>query len=175
MKNMDQETLNDSKSPRESEMQTSMLMMPSHSNPTWKSNGLELGAVNGGAILNLIDNIAGLVALRHCRTRVVTASIDRMDFLNPVHVGELLILKARVNYVGRSSMELGVTVETEDLGSGKRKKTGNAFLTMVAVDEDGCPIEAPKLILENEDDKIRFKEAKGRLSFRIEQRRQEQV
>ncbi|MHA2099719.1 MAG: acyl-CoA thioesterase [Candidatus Kariarchaeaceae archaeon] len=111
------------KSPRDSETETSLLMMPSHSNPTWQSEGgLELGAVNGGAILNLIDNVAGLAALRHCRTRVVTASIDRMDFLNPVHVGELLILKARVNYVGRTSMEIGVRVETEDLGTGNRKK-----------------------------------------------------
>ena len=170
---MDHESIKGKKSPNESEMQTSLLMMPSHSNPTWKSNGLELGAVNGGAILNLIDNIAGLVALRHCRTRVVTASIDRMDFLNPVHVGELLILRARVNYVGRSSMELGVEVETEDLSSGKRKKTGHAFLTMVAVDEDGCPIEAPKLKLETIDDNQRFKEALARLSFRREQRKRE--
>lgn len=170
---MDQEIIKEAKSPKKSEMQTSLLMMPSHSNPTWKSNGLELGAVNGGAILNLIDNIAGLVALRHCRTRVVTASIDRMDFLNPVHVGELLILKARVHYVGRTSMELGVRVETEDLSTGRRKQTGYAFLTMVAVDEDGCPIEAPKLKLETNEDKQRFKEAQTRLAFRREQRKQE--
>lgn len=163
----------EAKTPRESEIETSLLMMPSHSNPTWKSDGLELGAVNGGAILNLIDNIAGLAALRHCRTRVVTASIDRMDFLNPVHVGELLILKARVNYVGRTSMEVGVRVETEDLGRGTRKKTGYAFLTLVAVDENGKPIPAPKLKLETEDDRVRFDQAKERLAFRIEQRRLE--
>ena len=132
---MDHTEEREEKSPRNSEIETSLLMMPSHSNPTWKSDGLELGAVNGGAILNLIDNIAGLAALRHCRTRVVTASIDRMDFLNPVHVGELLVLKARVNYVGRTSMEVGIRVETEDLVTGSRKKTGYAFLTFVAVDE----------------------------------------
>lgn len=161
------------KSPRNSEIETSLLMMPSHSNPTWKSDGLELGAVNGGAILNLIDNIAGLAALRHCRTRVVTASIDRMDFLNPVHVGELLVLKARVNYVGITSMEVGIRVETEDLGTGSRKKTGHAFLTFVAVDENGSPIAAPKLKLETEEDRVRFEEAKERLALRIEQRKVE--
>jgi acyl-CoA hydrolase len=106
---------------------------------------------------------------------VVTASIDRMDFLNPVHVGELLVLKARVNYVGRTSMEVGVRVETEDLGSGKRKKTGHAFLTFVAVDENGNPIAAPKLKLESEDDQARFDEAKERLAFRIEQRKLESI
>ncbi|OLS26137.1 MAG: putative acyl-CoA thioester hydrolase [Candidatus Heimdallarchaeota archaeon LC_2] len=159
------------KSPRASEIETSLLMMPSHSNPTWKSDGLELGAVNGGAILNLIDNIAGLAALRHCRTRVVTASIDRMDFLNPVHVGELLVLKARVNYVGRTSMEIGVKIETENLATGTRKKTGHAFLTMVAVSETGSSIIAPKLKLETDEDRSRFKDAKERLTYRIEQRR----
>ncbi|MCE7734417.1 MAG: acyl-CoA thioesterase [Candidatus Heimdallarchaeota archaeon] len=168
---MDHVEEHEEKSPRMSEIETSLLMMPSHSNPTWKTNGLELGAVNGGAILNLIDNIAGLAALRHCRTRVVTASIDRMDFLNPVHVGELLILKARVNYVGRTSMEVGVRVETEDLSSGKRKKTGHAFLTFVAVNEEGSSIPATKLKLETNEDRVRFEEAEERLALRIEQRR----
>ena len=151
---------------RKSELETTVLMMPAHSNPTWRSDDLELGAVNGGAILNLIDNVAGLVALRHCRTRVVTASIDRMDFLNPVHVGELLILKSRVNYVGRTSMEIGVRVETEDLSTGERKKTGSAYLTMVAVNSDGKPIPAPSLRVESEEDQRRLDEAKMRLKIR---------
>lgn len=171
---MDHVEEREEKSPRLSEIETSLRMMPSHSNPTWRtSDGLELGAVNGGAILNLIDNIAGLAALRHCRTRVVTASIDRMDFLNPVHVGELLILKARVNYVGRTSMEVGVKIETEDLVTGNRKKTGHAFLTFVAVNEEGSSIVAPKLKLETDEDRSRFDEAKERLAYRIEQRRTE--
>ncbi|MFV2015219.1 MAG: acyl-CoA thioesterase [Candidatus Heimdallarchaeota archaeon] len=170
---MDHNEQREEKSPSESEIETSLLMMPSHSNPTWKTDGLELGAVNGGSILNHIDNVAGLAALRHCRTRTVTASIDRMDFLNPVHVGELLILKARVNYVGRTSMEVGVTIETEDLGTGNRKKTGKAYLTFVAIDENGSPIAAPKLKLETDEDRIRFEEAKERLAFRIEHRKTE--
>ena len=78
----------------ESALQTVNLMMPANSNPSWRDGALELGSVHGGDILRQIDQIAGIVALRHCRTRVVTASIDRMDFLNPVHVGELLWLSA---------------------------------------------------------------------------------
>jgi len=155
------------KTPRDSELETSVLMMPTHSNPTWRSDDLELGAVNGGAILHLIDNIAGLVALRHCRTRVVTASIDRMNFLNPVHVGELLILKGRVNYVGRSSMEIGVRVETENLTNGDRKQTGSAYLTMVAVNENGKPIPATPLKMETDEDQRRLANAKKRLTNRL--------
>ncbi len=154
------------KTPRESELETALLMMPSHSNPSWKDGHIELGNVNGGTILNLIDNIAGLVALRHCRTRVVTASIDRMSFLNPVHVGELLILKARINYVGKSSMEVGVRVETEDLGSGERKQTGSAYLTMVSITTDGIPMPAVQLRLETEDDRRRYNKAKERINVR---------
>lgn len=158
------------KSPSYSGIETQLLMMPHHSNPTWKSNGLELGAVNGGAILNLVDNVAGLAALRHCRTRVVTASIDRMNFLNPVKVGELLILKARVNYVGNTSMEVGVRVETETLATGERKQTGHAYLTFVSVDEDGKPIKAPKLLLETDEDRRRYQEAEERIIARKSQR-----
>ncbi|MHA2253787.1 MAG: acyl-CoA thioesterase [Candidatus Kariarchaeaceae archaeon] len=156
----------DEKYPRESELENVLLMMPSHSNPSWKDGHFELGNVNGGAILNLIDNIAGLVALRHCRTRVVTASIDRMSFHNPVYVGELLILKARVNYVGRTSMEVGVRVETENLATGERKQTGSAFLTFVAIDKEGQPISATKLKLETEVDKRRYSAAQNRLALR---------
>lgn len=154
------------KSPRESEIETAQLMMPSHSNPSWLDDHVELGSVNGGAILNLIDNVAGLCALRHCRTRVVTASIDRMSFLNPVRVGYLLILKARINYVGRTSMEVEVIAETENLSNGHRLRTGIAFLTMVAVNDLGNPIPAPPLLIENEDDQRRFDEAKERIKLR---------
>ncbi|MHA2171670.1 MAG: acyl-CoA thioesterase [Candidatus Kariarchaeaceae archaeon] len=158
--------MHDPKTPQESELETSLLMMPSHSNPSWRNGNIELGNVNGGAILNLIDNIAGLVALRHCRTRVVTASIDRMSFHNPVHVGELLILKARVNFVGRTSMEVGVRVETENLRSGNRKRTGSAFLTFVSIDDYGNPIPATPLKLETELEQRRYEDAKRRFAER---------
>ena len=164
---MDQTEDREEKSPKESEIETSLLMMPSHSNPTWrKSDGLELGAVNGGAILNLIDNIAGLAALRHCRTRVVTASIDRMDFLNPVHVGELLILKARVNYVGRTSMEVGVRVIREDPYSAKQVIATTAHLTFVALGEDKHPCPVPPILPQTADEKRRYDNAKLRVQAR---------
>jgi len=150
--------------------ETVQLMMPSHSNPAWSEGRVELGNVNGGAILNLIDNVAGLCALRHCRSRVVTVSIDRMSFLNPVHVGELLVLKAKVNHVGKTSMEVGVRVETENLRTGKHLQTGSAYLTFVALDQDGKPIPAPPLILETEADHRRNEEAIQRRESRRAER-----
>ena len=158
------------KSPSESAIQTVQLMMPSHSNPSYSDGQVELGNINGGAILNLIDNVAGLCALRHCRTRVVTASIDRMSFHNPVHVGDLLILKAKVNYVGNTSMEVGVRVETENLYTGETLRTGTAYLTLVAVNQNGKPIPAPKLKLETEVDERRYEEALQRLKARRAER-----
>ncbi len=157
----------EAKPPSASAVETYQIMMPSHSNPSWKNGEIELGAVNGGAILNLIDNIAGIAALRHCRTRVVTASIDSMSFLNPVHVGELLILKASVNYVGRTSLEVGVRVETENLRTGERKKTGSAYLTFVAIDENGKPIPVPPLSPQTPEEKRRYEEAKIRRKQRL--------
>ncbi len=161
------------KTPSASAVTTYQVMMPSHSNPSRTGDELELGAVNGGAILNLIDNIGGIAALRHCRSKVVTASIDKMNFLNPVNVGELLILRANVNYVGRTSLEVGVRVETEHLFTGERKLTGTAFLTFVCLDEDDRPKQAPPLILENEIDKKRYEQAKIRLLHRKELREKE--
>ena len=155
------------KTPSESAIKTYQIMMPSHSNPSWKDGEVELGNVNGGAILNLIDNVAGIVALRHCRTRVVTASIDTMSFLSPVHVGELLILKASVNYVGKTSLEVGVRVETENLRTGERRKTGSAYLTFVAISEEGKPIPVPPLKPETPEEKRRWEEAKKRREERL--------
>ncbi len=155
------------KTPSESAIETYQIMMPSHSNPSWKDGKVELGTVNGGAILNLIDNVAGIVALRHCRTRVVTASIDSMSFLSPVHVGELLILKASVNYVGKTSLEVGVRVETENLRTGERRKTGTAYLTFVAISETGKPIPVPPLKPKTEEEKRRWEEAKRRREERL--------
>jgi acyl-CoA hydrolase len=152
----------------ESSIIHTQLMMPQHSNPSWRNGALELGAINGGAILNLIDNVAGIVALRHCRSRVVTASIDRMDFLNPVHVGELIILKSSVNYTGKKSLEIGVSVETENLGTGEIRKTGKAYLTFVALNEFGKAINVPPLIPETENEKRRFQEGEKRKLERME-------
>jgi acyl-CoA hydrolase len=142
-------------------------MMPEHSNPSPDAN---FKNVNGGVILNLIDNVAGIVALRHTRTRVVTASFDAMEFLHPVRVGELLIIKASLNFVGTSSMEVGVKVMVEDFFTGETNVTGRAYLTFVAVNHDGKPITAPKLILETNDDHRRFKQAQERRKNRLAHR-----
>lgn len=127
--------------------------------------------VNGGRVLQLIDNIAGISALRHCRTKTVTASIDKMDFIYPVKVGELIIIKASVNCVFGTSMEVGVLVEVENIMTGERHTTGKAYLTFVAVDGEGNPIQVPFLVQpETEDEKRRFKEAQIRRKLRLEQR-----
>lgn len=158
------------KTPSESAIVTYQRAMPAHSNPSWRNGALDIGAINGGAILNLVDNIAGLVALRHCRTRVVTASIDQMDFLNPVHVGELIIMKASVNFTGSTSLEVGVAIGVENLYSGETTKTGKAYLTFVAIDEFGRPIAVPPLLPETEDEKRRFEAAKARRAERLSKR-----
>lgn len=152
----------------ESSIVHTQLMMPQHSNPSWRNGALELGSINGGSILHLIDNVAGIAALRHCRSRVVTASIDRMDFLNPVHVGELIVLKASVNYTGTKSLEVGVSVETENLGTGVIKKTGKAYLTFVALNEFGQTIPVPPILPETEDEKRRFEDGRQRKLKRME-------
>jgi acyl-CoA hydrolase len=126
------------------------------------------GNVYGGSILRLVDEIAGVVASRHARCNVVTASLDRMDFLSPVYLGNLLILKAAVNYVGHTSMEVGVKIETEDLRSGARTHTGTAYLTFVALGKDGKPKAIPQVIPKTTLEKERFREGKLRRDQRLE-------
>src|ERR671923_2128260 len=116
----------------ESKAETTIVMLPSDANPK--------GNVFGGVILKYVDLIAGLVAKRHAgHANVVTASIDRMTFLKPVYIGNALILSARLNYVRRSSMEIEVTIEAENLDDGTRVRTGTAFVTTVALDRNGRP------------------------------------
>jgi acyl-CoA hydrolase len=155
------------KNVNESLVTTYKIMMPEHSNP---SPDTHFTNVNGGIILNEIDNVAGIAALRHTRTRTVTASLDAMDFLHPVKVGELLIIKASVNWVGNTSMEVGVKVIAENLFTGETNVTGRAYLTFVAIDENGNPISAPKLIPESDEEKRRFRQAQERRKNRLEHR-----
>jgi acyl-CoA hydrolase len=117
------------------------------------------GNVHGGVIMKNIDSIAGMVAFRHARTNVVTASIERLDFFSPVYIGNLLKLSASVNMVKKTSMEVGVRVESEDLYTGEIRHTASAYLTFVALDERHKPKEVPPLILETEDEKRRNREA----------------
>src|SRR3954469_17228527 len=103
------------------------------------------GFVHGGVVMRMCDEAAGIASIRHCGSRVVTAGVDRMTFLHPVHVGELLRCVASVNAVWRTSMEVGVRVESENAVTGEIRATSTAYLTMVAVDEHGKPMPVPPL------------------------------
>ena len=137
-----------------------MQMNPEDANPA--------GNVHGGVIMKYIDTAAGVVAIRHARKIAVTASIDRLDFHFPVYVGDLLILKASLNLVGRSSMEVGVRVEAENILTGEVRHTASAYLTFVALDQNGKTVEVPPLISETDEDRTRNCEAMQRKRFRIE-------
>ena len=138
-------------------------MFPSDANPA--------GNVFGGAILKHIDMVAGIVAQRYSQTNAVTVSMDKISFLKPVFVGNVLFVNARVNYVQKSSMEIEVNVEAEDIAKGTRVHTGNAYVTFVALDDDGKPTQVPKLKIETPEDKKRFEEGKIRMDRRIKERR----
>jgi uncharacterized protein (TIGR00369 family) len=125
------------------------------------------GNVHGGVIMKLIDTAASVVAIRHSRTNAVTASIDRLDFHYPVFSGDLVTFKACLNMVGKTSMEIGVRVETENLFSGEVRHTASAYLTYVALDKAGRPMQLPPLILETEEEKRRNNEALARKESRF--------
>jgi acyl-CoA hydrolase len=130
------------------------------------------GFVHGGLVMKLCDEAAGIAAVKHCRLRIVTAAIDRMTFLHPVHVGELLTCKASVNAVWRSSMEVGVRVEAENPRTGEIRHTSTAYLTMVALDDDGRPTPVPPLLAESEPEQRRMREAELRRRNRLGEREQ---
>ena len=131
------------------------------------------GNVHGGVIMKLIDNAAGTVAVRQARSNVVTASIDRLNFFSPVFIGNLLTLRASINYVGKTSMEVGVRVEAEDVLTGQVRHTASAYLTFVALDNNLKPMEIPGLILENDNERRRNHEAIARRQNRIIERKKE--
>ena len=133
------------------------------------------GNVHGGVIMKLIDTAAGVVAARHARANVVTASIDRLDFHHPVFVGDLLTLRASLNHVGRCSMEVGVRVERENPRTGEKRHTASAYLTFVALDAGGCPMPLPPLILETADELRRNREAKARREMRLAEKKKEKA
>jgi acyl-CoA hydrolase len=146
----------------ESKAEMTIIMLPSDANPK--------GNVFGGVILKYVDLIAGLVAKRHAgHANVVTASIDRMTFLKPVFIGNALILSARLNYIRRSSMEVEVNVESEDLDDNTRVHAGTAFVTMVALDKYGKATEVSSLLLENDEDNRRFHEGESRMLSRLKE------
>ena len=150
---------------QDSAVTIAQVMIPHDTNPA--------GNVHGGVIVKLIDTAAGVVASRHARSNVVTASIDRLDFHHPVFIGDLLFFKAGLNMVGRTSMEIGVRVEAENLITGEVRHTASAYLTYVALDEKGHPREAPPLVLETEEDRRRNRDAKKRKDLRLAERKRE--
>jgi acyl-CoA hydrolase len=130
------------------------------------------GFVHGGTVMKLCDEVAGLAAIRHSRHRVVTAGIDRMTFRVPIRVGELVTFKACVNAAWRTSMEVGVRVDAEDPRTDQSRHTNTAYLTMVAVDDDGRPLRVPPLLARSADEQRREREAQLRRSNRLAEREQ---
>jgi acyl-CoA hydrolase len=128
------------------------------------------GNVFGGAILKMVDEVAYVAATKHARTNVVTASVDRMAFLSPVRVGDLVTLKANLNAVWHTSMEVGVRVEAENPRTGETRHTGSSYLTLVALGEDGRPTPVRDLILETVEDHRRNREAMRRRARRLEEK-----
>jgi acyl-CoA hydrolase len=128
------------------------------------------GNVHGGVIMHLCDEVAGIAAVRHSGLRVVTAAMDRMTFLHPVYVGNLVTVSATVNAAWRSSMEVGVRVEAENVRTGELTHTSTAYLTMVALDEEGRPATVPAIAPETPDEQRRAREAQLRRDNRLDER-----
>jgi acyl-CoA hydrolase len=149
----------------ETQHETAQLMMPQHANV--------LGHVFGGVVLSMMDTTAAVSAIRHARLACVTVSVDRVDFREPIHVGDLVIMKSSVNFVGRTSMEIGVRVETENLLTGVRRHTNSCYLTFVAVDRNGRPVPVPKLKPETPEELRRYEAAKQRRDRRLQERTEE--
>lgn len=146
----------------ESRVEMVELVLPNDANP--------LGNLLGGKVMHLVDMAAAIAAHRHCRRPVVTASMDRIDFLHPVRVGQIIILQASVNHAAHTSMEVGVRVLSEDLSTGDRLHTASAYATFVALGPSGRPAAVPPLILENDEDRRRFREGGARRAVRLRER-----
>jgi len=148
------------KSPRESSVESRYLIMPHQANPH--------GTAFGGVIVAWIDMVAAMTAQRHCGKEVVTAGIDSLVFKEPIRIGDHVVLKASVNYVSRSSMEVGVQVTREDPYSGEQVIATTAYLTFVALDENKRPTPAPPIVPETQQEIQRYENAKLRVQARKE-------
>ncbi len=140
----------------------SEMALPNDANP--------LGYLLGGRVMHLVDLAGAIAAMRHSGCPVVTASVDHMSFLHPVHIGQLIILKSSVNRVFRTSMEVGVKVFVEDLMTGERKHTSSAYVTFVSLCASGKPMPVAPVIPETEEEKRRYKEAGQRREYRLARR-----
>ncbi len=148
----------DMRSPDESASEISELMMPGDVN--------NLGNVFGGVVLSMVDRAAAVTAMRHARQPCVTVAIDQVDFKEPIYTGEFVTCSARVNYVGRTSMEIGVRVVAEHPITGRRRNTNDCFLTFVAIDENSRPARVPGLNLVTDEDRQRFEDGERRRQSR---------
>jgi uncharacterized protein (TIGR00369 family) len=157
----------DGKKVKESSILLAQVMNPQDANPA--------GNVHGGVIMKLIDTAAGAAAVKHSRSNCVTASIDRLDFHHPVFIGDLVTLKSGINYTGKSSMEVGVRVESQNLLTGEIRHTVSAYMTFVALDKNGRPIAIPPLILETPEEQRRNREAQARREARLREKTKEKA
>jgi acyl-CoA hydrolase len=148
------------RTPRDSAVESRYIVLPHHANDS--------GIVFGGTIMSWIDMAAAMVAQRHCGCRVVTVSIDRMSFLAPCHIGDHVLLRASANYVGRTSMEIGVQVLREDPRTGSQTRATTAYLTFVALDEQERPVSMPPLQPGTPDERRRWDNARMRVAARKE-------
>jgi len=138
------------------------LVLPNDANP--------LGHILGGKVMHLMDIAAAIAAHRHCRRPVVTASMDRVDFIHPVRVGQIVIVMASVNHAAQTSMEVGIKVLSEDLNTGDRLHTASAYATFVALGPSGRPAPVPPVRPVTEDEQRRYREAEERRAIRLRER-----
>ena len=148
---------------RESVSEYSELALPNDAN--------SLGNVLGGKVMHLVDLAAAMAAIRHARKPCVTAAVDSLHFLHPVRIGQFIVLRSSVNRVFRTSMEVGVQVETENLLTGEKLHTCSAYLTFVALDENGKAVEIPPVIPETEEEHRRYQQAGERREYRLAMRK----
>lgn len=151
--------MNKKKTPSQSVAIISQVMMPQHAN--------QYGNVHGGVIMKLVDEVTYVAASRHARCNVVTASIDSLHFQNPVHIGDVVILKAQLMFVGKTSMEIEVYVDTERIKTGEKLPVATAHLTMVALNDAGHPTLVPQLLPETKEEKKKYQQAKLRREQRL--------
>ena len=151
------------KHPRESETVMSELMTPQHANI--------MGNVFGGVILAMADRVAAVAAIRHAGKQCVTVSVDKVDFKEPIHVGELVTAYSRVNFAGRTSMEVGVKIIAENVLTAEKRHTNSCYVTYVALDDAGVPTAVPPIVPETADEKRRYDRAAKRRASRVMDRR----
>mgnify|MGYP001163169071 FL=1 len=143
----------------DSETTLAQLMLLTDANPA--------GNVHGGTIMKLVDTAGGIAAARHAQRRVVTVMMDSMTFLHPVYVGDLVMLHARLTWTGRTSMEVEVVVEAENVPTGRVTRTSTAYLVYVALDDEGRPTPVPPLLVRTEEERRRWEEAEARRARRL--------